>query len=436
LLAFAAAKKQINGCLILKEAFPVLQVKNWFKSAYALKRITSATEIINTVFLRVALFTDGLFPDVVGGMQKHSFYLAKYFAMNGLQVDLYYMAPSKTHDKAIKAFAPEIAHHIHPIFVPFLKRLPLPGHYIMESRAFSIALYHQMTKRPPVDFIYAQGFTGWMAAEMSMKGKLKTPLFVNLHGLEMFQPVFGFKAKLQQKMLQGPAKFILKNADFAYSLGGRLTDILKQLTTPKKIIVQSIGLDKNWMSDSIPQTKTPRQFVFVGRPEKRKGMDLLSELMQKADSNTAHFHIVGNWNSSERIKGNQVTYHGLIKEESKLQQILDNAQVLICPSYSEGMPTVILEAMSRGLAVIATDVGAVCELVSSKTGWLISPGKSDELLTAYNEALTGVGLEEKQRNAQALISSKFTWDKVIANTIADIEKVLKPALSEVSTKNE
>jgi glycosyltransferase involved in cell wall biosynthesis len=384
--------------------------------------------------LRVALFTDGLFPDVVGGMQKHSFYLAKYFAMNGLQVDLYYMAPSKKHDKALKAFTPEITQNIHPVYVPFVKRLPLPGHYIMESRAFSIALYREMKKRPPVDFIYAQGFTGWMAAEMRMKGKLATPLFVNLHGLEMFQPVFGLKAKLQQKMLQGPAKFIIANADFVYSLGGKLTEILKQLTAPEKILVQSIGLDKNWLSASIPQPKAPVQFVFVGRAEKRKGMDLLRELMLKTDSKKAHFHIVGNWSAKDRIKGEQVTYHGLIKEETKLQAILDQAQILICPSYSEGMPTVILEAMSRGLAVIATDVGGVCELVSSKTGWLVAPGASDELLAAFNEAINGEKLDEKQRNAVALIAEKFTWDVVIINTINTVKAVLKTAQSEVNTQ--
>jgi len=384
--------------------------------------------------LRVALFTDGLFPDVVGGMQKHSFYLAKYFAMNGLQVDLYYMAPSKKHDKALKAFAPEFAQNIHPVYVPFVKRLPLPGHYIMESRAFSIALYREMKKRPPVDFIYAQGFTGWMAAEMRMKGKLATPLLVNLHGLEMFQPVFGLKAKLQQKMLQGPAKFIIANADFVYSLGGKLTEILKQLTTPEKILVQSIGLDKNWLSSTIPADKIPRQFVFVGRAEKRKGMDLLSELMLKTDSKKAHFHIVGNWSAKDRIKGEQVTYHGLIKEETKLQAILDQAQILICPSYSEGMPTVILEAMSRGLAVIATDVGGVCELVSSKTGWLIASGDSDELLAAFNEAINGEKLDEKQRNAVALITEKFTWDEVIVDTMNTVKAVLKTAQNEVNTQ--
>ena len=44
----------------------------------------------------------------------------------------------------------------------------------------------------------------------------------------------------------------------------------------------------------------------------------------------------------------------------------------MCPSYSEGMPNVILEAMSRGLAIMATDVGAVRLLVSEDNGILLN----------------------------------------------------------------
>ena len=42
--------------------------------------------------MRIALLTDGLWPDTIGGMQKHSFYLAKYLALNGHHVDVYYCA--------------------------------------------------------------------------------------------------------------------------------------------------------------------------------------------------------------------------------------------------------------------------------------------------------------------------------------------------------
>jgi len=45
--------------------------------------------------MRVALFTNGIWPYVIGGMQKHSYYLVKYFAMRGIEVDLYHMNKSE-----------------------------------------------------------------------------------------------------------------------------------------------------------------------------------------------------------------------------------------------------------------------------------------------------------------------------------------------------
>ena len=58
------------------------------------------------------------------------------------------------------------------------------------------------------------------------------------------------------------------------------------------------------------------------------------------------------------------------------------SDVLVVPSLSEGMPTVILEAMARGKAVIATDVGAVSDLVSEEE-WCVDsePGSVEELST-------------------------------------------------------
>ena len=49
----------------------------------------------------------------------------------------------------------------------------------------------------------------------------------------------------------------------------------------------------------------------------------------------------------------------------------DRAKFLLCPSISEGLPTVILESFSRGLPVIATDVGAIPVALSDSTGLLI-----------------------------------------------------------------
>ena len=53
-------------------------------------------------------------------------------------------------------------------------------------------------------------------------------------------------------------------------------------------------------------------------------------------------------------------------------EIIDNCDILICPSFSEGMPNVILESMARGLAIIASNVGAIPLMVNSENGIIIN----------------------------------------------------------------
>ena len=64
-----------------------------------------------------------------------------------------------------------------------------------------------------------------------------------------------------------------------------------------------------------------------------------------------------------------------------------NSDCLICPSYSEGMPTVILEAMASWCCIIASDVGAVRCIVDKNNGWLISPGNTYELRQSILEVI-------------------------------------------------
>ena len=48
--------------------------------------------------MKIALLTDGLFPDSIGGIQKHSHLLVKYFSKNNIYVDVYYVKNNKKPD--------------------------------------------------------------------------------------------------------------------------------------------------------------------------------------------------------------------------------------------------------------------------------------------------------------------------------------------------
>ena len=93
----------------------------------------------------------------------------------------------------------------------------------------------------------------------------------------------------------------------------------------------------------------------------------------------------------------------------------------MCPSFSEGMPNVILEAMSRGLAIIATNVGAVSLLVNSDNGMLID-NNVKSLLDAliYFNNLDKQELIKLKKQSILKVKEDFVWDKVVRDFISKI----------------
>ncbi|MCC9137335.1 glycosyltransferase family 4 protein [Pontibacter silvestris] len=376
--------------------------------------------------MRVALLTDGLYPYVVGGMQKHSYYLAKYLARNKVHVDLYHTGPDVANTLQLEGFSEDELSFISPCYIPFPSLTKLPGHYVLESYQFSSSVYEQLVSSTAVDFIYAQGFTGWKTIEKKKSGSMLPPIGVNFHGLEMFQPAPDLRVKLQHLLLREPVKYNVRNSDFVFSLGGKLTEILEGLTS-KKVVEIPIGIEEKWINEKLPLKKNrPVTLVFVGRYERRKGITELQEALNELiRTHDFKFIFIGPIPTEKQLKQERIKYSGLLNKEDEIQAVLNSADVLVCPSYSEGMPTVILEAMACGLAVVATDVGAVSKLVSSETGWLIKPGDKEALLSALTASVVASDndIALKKANAANLISSHYTWNKIIKQTIEVISNV-------------
>jgi len=372
--------------------------------------------------MKVALLTDGISPIVTGGMQKHSFYLAKFLAKRGVEVDLYHCVKDDEPYDLKTLFTEDELPFISEIAVPFPKKGYLPFQYIRNSFRYSVDLLLKFEKRDVPDFIYAQGFTAWAFFKEKKKGNIKAPIGVNFHGLEMFQLAEGWKSKLTQYMFRDPVKYNLKNADFNYSLGGKLTDILKEHSADASIREIPIGLEDSWVreSDLVGRNdKDKTKMVFVGRYERRKGTEELYQVIDQLKDERLQIEFIGPIPLDKRKKDSRLKYHGLIKKENELKAILDQADVLICPSLAEGMPTVILEAMSRGLAVIATNVGAVQIEVDKQTGWMVEAGNVDELLRVVKESLeiSDKDLLQMKEAARTKVKEKFLWDKVVDKTI-------------------
>ncbi len=385
--------------------------------------------------IKIALFTDGIYPHVLGGMQKHSYYLAKYFALNYVSVDVYHAIPfGKEFNVEETYFSAEELKNIRFFPITFPRNHYFPGHYVWESYLYSKKVFQEFTKQEEVDFIYIQGFSGWKYLENRLskyEGRRKPLVGINFHGLEMFQKAPSLRVKLEHLLLQHPVKRNLQLADTIFSLGGNLTGIQKGLAGNQKIIEIPIGITKDWLVDvENLVNNSVRKFVFIGRYERRKGIEelnlVLNQLLNESKFNF-EFHFIGPIPLGKQVsKDKRIIYHGVLTEEFQIKKILREADLLVCPSWSEGMPTVILEAMASGCAIIATDVGAVSEQVNELNGILIQPGNISELKGAMERILAQDGnkLMEMKRNSIQKVESTFLWNALIKKLIVNIQKLI------------
>ncbi len=161
----------------------------------------------------------------------------------------------------------------------------------------------------------------------------------------------------------------------------------------------------------MPQ-KFGHNIAFVGRLSIEKAPDRFISLAQRFTDQ--HFHLYGSGPMETELsqnKANNITFHGHIKE---MEQIWPDVTLLVIPSRFEGLPMAALEAMGRGIPVIATDVGALDTLIQhNKNGWL---GSSIEELGGYLSnwlAMTEGQQHHFRIQARAAVKSGFSSEAVI-----------------------
>ena len=125
------------------------------------------------------------------------------------------------------------------------------------------------------------------------------------------------------------------------------------------------------------------RLLFLGLLNQQKGIyDLLQVLADHKEEFEGRIllNVGGNGdvatfeNTVKKMKLEKlVAFHGWVSGDKK-KELLLNSDVFVLPSYTEGLPMAILEAMAYGLVIVSTTVGAIPEVVSQDSGYLIAPG--------------------------------------------------------------
>jgi glycosyltransferase involved in cell wall biosynthesis len=379
--------------------------------------------------MKICLLTDGIAPYVIGGMQRHSFNLCNELMKQGNEVTLVHCIHGKKtlpkNDEVKSLFENSKNLIVHTLRFP--ESSGIPGHYIKESYQYSFIISSLLKDKLPLfDLIYVKGFSGWDLLQQKKKGKIKTgPVLVNFHGLEMFQTPASFGERLKSYLLKSPVKWNLNQADYCVSYGGKITSLLNRIGIPSKKILVIPGAVSD--SNLLEKRNLPinSKFLFIGRYERRKGIEELMQVV--ASMPDLEISFVGTIPPSKKINRANIHYYGEVKDVRELNKIVDEHTFLIAPSHSEGMPNVILEAMSRGLIPLATSVGAVEELVEKSNGFLFEP-KSIQAIREAIEAAQLLDVEdaiEYSSKSIKKIRANFTWSHIISLTIENFQRLVE-----------
>jgi colanic acid/amylovoran biosynthesis glycosyltransferase len=162
-----------------------------------------------------------------------------------------------------------------------------------------------------------------------------------------------------------------------------------------KVKVVHCGLEAAFHQIASVQPSTALRLVCVGRLCEQKGQLLLIEAVNRLAAKSIGIELVlaGDGEMRGEIEtlitkynlGHQIRITGWISSDQVREEIIA-ARALVLPSFAEGLPVVIMEAMALRRPVLTTYVAGIPELVRpGENGWLFPPGDIDELVVAMED---------------------------------------------------
>nr|WP_269667976.1 glycosyltransferase [Staphylococcus arlettae] len=181
-------------------------------------------------------------------------------------------------------------------------------------------------------------------------------------------------------------------------------------------------------------TQSDTVITFIGRLVKEKGILELLSAFRQINDHRLKLIIIGDLHQSERDQmtirqlekyrnENNIIFTGLVHNVNHYLYLSD---IFCLPSYREGMPRSILEAMAMKNAIIATDIrGCREEIIDGQHGYLVPTQSSDMIAQRINELITNPHkLKQFQDASYQRVNKKFNELDVVAKQL-EIFKIIE-----------
>ena len=244
---------------------------------------------------------------------------------------------------------------------------------------------------------------------------LRLPVVLHLHDYDYRDSLHRFP-----KIIQVAAASMFKRSNQIVVLGPADRELVR---TVLGVADERITVMPNAVPAAVQRTHGAEshrlvQLLFLGNPSRRKGIhDLIAALSTEPLRSLGWRLIVaggGNeidtFRAMSRAAGldDRISFLGWV-DRPRATNLLNAADILVLPSYAEGMAMSVLEGMSYGLCIVCTPVGSLKDVIDDEiTGLLVRPGEVAALATALGRAVKDAALRARLGSKAAQVfASKF-----------------------------
>lgn len=227
---------------------------------------------------------------------------------------------------------------------------------------------------------------------------------------------------------------LCKKARKIFSVSPSLKDeTVRQYNINKnKIVVIKNGLDTNVFSKRIDPKKPNKDLLFVGRISYRKNVIDLVKILKSLTCIDPLFklHIMGSGEQEylNKVKSkiyeykldNKVFFH-VYRTDVELNNLYEKCSIFVLTSLVEGFGLVVLEAMAKGMPVVAYDNLGIRDIINKANGYLIDPFDYQDFVGKILNFYRNKNLYKKMSENAVKTVDKFSWDRSVSKLVKELQ---------------
>ncbi len=395
--------------------------------------------------MKICILSRSIPEHSIGGMEIHCWIVACVFAKREHKVKLI----TTSHPKGIEY--KKIDKNLEVFYLKGTK----PGKYSKTWWERSLQKFFELNSVEKFDVVLSESSGALSVLKYKVKNQLNIPIILVMHGTAIRDAISQLKQLSIRSTLAAVKNYIfslrdirwIKYSDAVIACSDEVAkSLIEQLKVPKEKVYTILnGVDTEKFSPYIDTLTLRKQLniseeykviTCITRLKLEKGVHILlkafKEVIQQRQN--VFLMIVGSGNYQEKLKDiskelnieEKVKFIGSISHEN-LAGYYAVGDIFVFPTLAkEGLPWVVLEAMSCGRPVIASRIGGIPQIIKdSENGLLFEPGNINELKEKIFLLLENYEICKKlSKNARDYVVQNLSQEKMIDETLRVISKCL------------